>query len=158
MNDEECPPTITYRPATEADRPILTELMEELVEELGALQSSPNILLKLEGDISLAMASDERRFFLALADGEAAGLSRADILNEDPIFRLRDNTRCGYVDQMYVRPPYRKLGVGKQLLELCEDWFRNQGIEYSLLHASVAAVGFYARANYKPNREMFKRL
>ena len=91
-------------------------------------------------------------------DGEAVGLSRGDVLSEDPIFRLRDDHRCGYVDQMFVRPAYRQQGVGAQLLEMCEGWFREQGIGHCLLHAAPRAVRFYARIGYQPNREMFKKL
>jgi len=149
---------ISYRKAIPSDHPTLLELMRELVAELGASASTPEILDRLDGDIVTALKSQRCQFFLALDGEQPAGLSRADILDSDPIFRLRKSTLCGYVDQMYVRDEFRHQGVGQQLLGHCEDWFRSEGIEYSLLHASVAAVGFYARANYKPNREMFKRL
>lgn len=151
-------PLISYREATGADQDTLLLLMVELVRELGASGASPGIEGRLEGDIHTALSSPQCQFFLATENDQAVGLSRADILTSDPIFRLRENTRCGYVDQMYVRPEFRSIGVGQRLLERCEDWFRGEGIAYCILHASVAAVGFYARANYKPNREMFKRL
>jgi GNAT superfamily N-acetyltransferase len=132
--------------------------MEELVDELGPPDMSRDLKAKLPADLAHALASPSVRIFLAEADGSTVGLSRGDVLTADPIFRLRDDNRCGYIDQMYVQAPYRQSGLGARLLHACEDWFREQGINHSLLHAAPRAVRFYAREGYLPNREMFKRL
>ena len=92
------------------------------------------------------------------AAGTLVGLSRGDVLGADPIFRLRADQRCGYVDQMFVRPEFRNAGVGRRLLLACEDWFRSLGILHAVLHAAPRATPFYERAGYRPNREMLKRL
>ncbi len=148
----------TYRVASAEDHEVVVAMLRELVDELGPTDSAPRIKARLDEDIRLAMASAEVRIFIAERDGEVIGLSRADILANDPIFRLRDDRRCGYVDQMFVRPSFRGAGVGSQLLALCEDWFRERRIGHALLHAAPRAVRFYAREGYQPNREMFKRL
>ncbi len=113
---------------------------------------------RLDEDIRLAFASPRIRIFLSEVGTQVIGLGRADVLTSYPIFRLRDDIRCGYVDQMFVRPGYRDRGIGSHLLRLCEDWFRDQGIAHSLLHAAPKAVRFYGREGYQANREMFKRL
>jgi len=34
------------------------------------------------------------------------------------------STPVGYLEGIYVREAYRKQGIGKQLVEVCEDWSR----------------------------------
>jgi GNAT superfamily N-acetyltransferase len=149
---------LTYRVAGAKDLPVVVDMLGELVDELGPNDMADRVKSLLEEDIRLALVSKAVRIFLAEVDGEAVGLSRGDVLTTDPIFRLRDDHRCGYIDQMFVRAAYRDRGLGAQLLRLCEDWFRDLGIGHCLLHAAPKAVRFYARVGYQPNREMFKRL
>ena len=149
---------LTYRVAQAEDQRVVVQLLNELVDELGPSEMADRVKPLLDDDIRLALQSPQVRIFLAELDGEPVGLSRGDVLTTDPIFRLRDDHRCGYVDQMFVRASYRDRGIGAQLLRLCEDWFREQGIGHSILHAAPKAVRFYARIGYQPNREMFKRL
>ncbi len=147
-----------YRIATLDDHAVVVQLLCELVDELGPSESAERIKFLLDEDIRMALSSPDVRVFLAEANGVVIGLGRADILHTDPIFRLRDDKRCGYIDQMFVRPSHRERGIGARLLRLCEEWFRERGLGHSLLHAAPKAVRFYAREGYLPNREMFKRL
>ena len=169
---------ILFRSATDKDHGLVVQMLGELVVELGPLATADRVRPRLPEDIHLALASPDIHIVIATATedllaeiqipqghrdqltdgGLDIGLGRADILRADPIFRLRDDQRCGYVDQMYVRPPFRGRGIGTQLLAQCEAWFREQGILHCLLHAAPAAVNFYSRHGYQPNREMFKRL
>ncbi len=148
----------TYRVATLRDHAVVVRLLCELIDELGPEDAALRIKPLLDADIRAALRSPTVRVFLAELGGDVMGLGRADVLVTDPIFRLRDDHRCGYVDQMYVRPPYRARGVGAELLRRCEAWFREQGIAHSVLHSAPRATRFYARQGYQPNREMFKRL
>ena len=148
----------TFRVAKDDDCAIVVTLLKELIDELGPDDMADRVKQMLPEDIRAALASDTIGIFLAELDGNVIGLSRGDILTTDPIFRLRDDHRCGYVDQMFVRAGYRDMGVGANLLRICEDWFRDQGVGHCLLHAAPKAVRFYARVGYQPNREMFKKL
>lgn len=148
----------SFRVATPQDHGIVVRLLEELVDELGPPDMAAKVKGRLDEDIDLAFRSNRVRIFLAQMGEHVVGLGRADVLTTDPIFRLRDDQRCGYVDQMFVRPGFRDRGIGSHLLKLCEDWFREQGIGHSLLHAAPKAVRFYGREGYQANREMFKRL
>ena len=149
---------MTYRAATMADHSMVVELMGELIDELGSGEGNAAIKSKLHSDIELGLKSESVRIFLAFDQDVCVGLSRGDILSGDPIFRLRQDNRCGYVDQMYVRPTYRRHGAGAKLLCMCEEWFQSEEIGHVLLHAAVRAIRFYARAGYQSNREMFKKL
>lgn len=149
---------LSYRVAGPKDQAAVVGLMCELVDELGPNEMADRVKPLLDEDIRIALGSAHIRVFLAEVDHSPVGLSRGDVLTQDPIFRLRDDHRCGYIDQMFVQAKYRAQGVGAHLLRLCEDWFRSQGIGHCLLHSAPKAVRFYARIGYQPNREMFKRL
>jgi GNAT superfamily N-acetyltransferase len=149
---------ITYRTATVADHAISLELMAELMQDLDPNDNAEETRKLLDPDFKIALMADNIQVFIAEDQGHPIGLGRADILTEDPIFRLRPDNRCGYVDQMYVRSAYRSKNIGAQLLKLCEDWFRDQGIKQCVLHAAPKAIRFYARHAYLPNREMYKDL
>ena len=149
---------VTFRVADTADAGLIVAMLEELVDELSPGPGAPAIKAAVGPDIAQALRSRDVRIFVAEQGGQAVGLSRADILHHDPIFRLRDDHRCGYVDQMYVRAPFRDGGLGAQLLRLCEEWFRARGLKHVLLHAAPRAARFYARVGYQPNREMYKQL
>lgn len=152
------PQQVSFRVATHEDHDLVVRLLGELVDELGPADMAERVKRQLDDDITTALRCPTIRVFIAEHGATVVGLSRADVLTTDPIFRLRDDHRCGYVDQMYVRAAYRGRGIGAHLLRLCEDWFRSQGIGHALLHAAPRATQFYAREGYQPNREMFKRL
>ncbi len=91
---------LSYRLAGDDDHPVIVRLMAELVDELGPAEMAQRVRPLLPDDIRRALETDTIRVFLAELDGEVIGLSRADVLTEDPIFRLRADHRGGYVDQM----------------------------------------------------------
>ena len=147
-----------YRIAMPSDQKSVVQLLSDLIDELGPKEWAEQLKAHLPADIQKALASEQVRIFLAELHGEVVGLSRADVLSQDPIFRMRDDHRCGYVDQMYVRKEHRSRGLGAELLVRAEEWFRALGIGFAILHAAPRAVQFYANSGYQPNREMFKRL
>jgi len=148
----------TYRQAVAHDHALVVAMLAELVDELGTTDNPAQLKIQLHEDIRAALASPRVRIFLAEVDGVPIGLGRADVLINDPIFRLRGDHRCGYIDQMFVQKAFRQRGIGAELMRRCEAWFREQGIGHSLLHAAPRALEFYARSGYVQNREMLKRL
>lgn len=142
----------------QAKRDLIVELLQEMMREMGPPKTAQRVCEKLPHDTDRALADPQVVFILASDAQNPVGIARADILEQDPIFRLRPENRCGYVDQMYVRADYRGKGIGRQLLEQCERWFKEQGLTHCLLHAAPKALSFYADQGYLPNREMFKRL
>lgn len=149
---------LTYRTAGPADLATCVRLMEALIDEIGPSEGGLRLKRALPRDFQDALASDIVVVFLAEQNGHTIGLSRGDILHDDPTFRLREDPRCGYVDQMFVDPAARDRGVGQVLLSMVEQWFRQHGIVHVLLHAAPKAARLYARFGYMPNREMYKQI
>src|ERR1700744_3870993 len=110
------PGQVVYRVAGPKDQAAVVSLMCELVDELGPGEMADRVKPLLDADIRIALASKTIRIFLAEANNAPVGLSRGDVLTQDPIFRLREDHRCGYIDQMFVQAKYRAQGVGAHLL------------------------------------------
>lgn len=54
-----------------------------------------------------------------------------------------------YVDDIWVNPTYRKLGVGKALLDKLENRFNNKGYNnINLVTSQFQAVDFYKKCGY----------
>ena len=151
-------PQLEHRVATLADRALVIALLCELFDEIAPGEVAARSKRFLEADVEAALASPAVRIFIASCNGEPIGLARVDLLDTSPAFRLREDHRCGYVDQMYVRKAFRKRRLGRRLLQLCEEWVRAQGVEHCMLHAAIPAQGFYAALGYLPTRELFKKL
>lgn len=43
----------------------------------------------------------------------------------------------GYINGLYVRPPYRSQGIGRRLLRAGYEWFRSQGLRLVELYTAV---------------------
>ncbi len=84
--------------------------------------------------------------FLAVADGEAAGMV---------IFRFRRRlnhaTFEGWVSDLVVRPPFRGRGIGRALMQACiAEWRLREGHRLMLEtgHDNAAARGLYAALGF----------
>jgi hypothetical protein len=93
--------------------------------------------------------------FLATKDGQAIGCVRL--------------LPTGHVGRMAVLPQWRRKGIGRQLLDACEDRARQLQLDQIRLSAQVSAIPFYTAAGYAlssgtymdagiPHRDMYKDL
>jgi GNAT superfamily N-acetyltransferase len=62
---------------------------------------------------------------------------------------LRSGNRTARLHDLFVRPDYRKLGVGTALFMAIKTWAEQAGIRYLEWQASQTALGFYERLGYK---------
>ena len=93
------------------------------------------------------VASAHDVFFIAESDGEPVGLLRCTESKASPLLLPE---RFAYVSSVYVRPPFRRLGVLRALLQRADAWCRARGLTEMRLHnvpgdvaaAVWAALGF----------------
>lgn len=80
---------------------------------------------------------EDETMLLALAwDGETpVGYGLAFDVESDPA--KPEWTRTGYISQFLVTEPYRKKGVGAQLMEYLDAWFAERGLEKVLLNVNL---------------------
>ena len=141
--------SLSIDPATPADVPLLLDLIRELAEyerEPEAAQATPEQLhVALFGQRPAAEA------VVARLDGEPAGWA---------LWFQNFSTWTGgpglWLEDLYVRPQYRRLGVGRALLvylaRLCVE--RGYGrFEWSVLDWNTPAIDFYGTLGAEPMSE-----
>lgn len=116
------------RPAAVAEVPRLAELCRSALAELGARERGGRVFVARE----------------ARAEPVEAGL-QADIVDPDVLVLagtlddvvlgyatgriegLRDGSSLGIIDELFVEPDARAVGVGEAMMEQLLDWFRQRG-------------------------------
>ena len=66
----------------------------------------------------------------------------------------------GSVDQVYLKPEYRRQGLGSLLMEAAEDFVRRQGLKIARLYVTQEnhdAVRLYERSGYAVTRYEMER-
>jgi GNAT superfamily N-acetyltransferase len=81
-------------------------------------------------------------FFLIRLDGSPAGCGGLQLLG----------TEYGEIKRMYVRPPFRGLGLAKLMLNHLADYARSQGVGVLRLETGIhqhAAINLYERMGFR---------
>ena len=121
----------------------------------------------LAEDFATSFAPERAAFETALADiiaSEAANLSVAEedgkvvgyCLGFDH-YTFYANGRVAWVEEIMVREPVRREGIGKALMENFEEWSRNRGNRLVAL-ATRRAASFYKSIGYEESATFFRRL
>jgi predicted GNAT family N-acyltransferase len=66
----------------------------------------------------------------------------------------RDNATA-QIGRMAIEQPFRRRGIGGQILEYLEKEARTQGRRYCILHAQEYVKNFYAAHGYKEHGDVF---
>jgi len=131
--------SLSIRAAVPAD----SALIFSLVRELADYEKLTPEVDATEQAIAAALFSDAPRLFCDIAEwnGEPAGFS-VWFLNFST-FRGRHGL---YVEDLFVRPPYRGNGIGKALMARLARACVDQGLarfEWAVLDWNVASIAFY---------------
>lgn len=140
---------VTIRAATRADVPLIRSLIEALAtyERLRHECAATDALLD-------AALFGERRYaevIIAEADGTAAGF--ALFFHNFSTFLAKPGI---YLEDLFVMPEHRGLGVGRRLLETLAGIALERGcgrLEWSVLDWNVDAIGFYERLGARAQSE-----
>jgi GNAT superfamily N-acetyltransferase len=131
--------SLVIRPARREDSALIFALVKELAdyEKLTAEVDAT------EAQIAAALFADQPRLYCDIAewDGEPAGFA-VWFLNYST-FRGRHGI---YVEDIFVRPPYRKRGIGKALMANLARRCVEQGhvrFEWAVLGWNAPAIAFY---------------
>jgi GNAT superfamily N-acetyltransferase len=63
-------------------------------------------------------------------------------------------TRRGCVMNVYVRPPYRRMGLARKMMTALVDWAREHGIRILILNASSEGRSLYEALGFTTTNEM----
>lgn len=126
---------MTIREATEADRPILEELVLAYLDEHWARPYPPP---------PPGPYLDEGQIVVAEVDGEVVGMAKGE---------LREG--LGHVSLVYLRPGARGQGGGRDLLQNLATHFQEQGVEHVSLNVELPndeALAYWRRLGFTDYR------
>jgi len=132
---------LTIRPATVNDAPVLTALIRQMAE-YDRLGNEVNVL---EEDVVRDGFGETPRFRALLAEsgGKVAGYALFF-----PFYSSFQGRPALFLDDLYVREPFRKLGVGAALIaHVCQIALREEyfAVRCEMLDWNQPAIDFYGK-------------
>ncbi|PKB68496.1 MAG: hypothetical protein BZY81_01860 [SAR202 cluster bacterium Io17-Chloro-G4] len=82
---------------------------------------------------------------IAVSDGSVVGTGRLVWADDG----------SAHIGRMAVDAPWRRKGVGGEILTFLEDFARKQGLTHSVLHAQEYVKSFYAAHGYQQHGDTF---
>ena len=119
-------------------------------------QPAPDGETAWERHIAVALAKGEGLLLAAWAADEPAGLIFGQLQSHAPIFRPG---KLGYISDLYVRPEYRRHGLGRLLFLALRDWLADQGatvLDLQVYMANGEAMAFWRAMGFESYAERMR--
>ena len=113
------------RPANASDLDQLARLCEALWPTSSAEEHAQELRLLLGGKAALVLTMPLAFFVAEASDGALVGFVEVDLRSHAD--GCNPSQPVGYIEGWYVAKDYRRLGIGKKLLDQAEDWARSHG-------------------------------
>lgn len=149
-----------HRIAREADAPALTKVMEASIAELQRGFLDPDQIAASRAIMGLdRQLIADGTYFIVEEDGRIAGCGgwsrRATLYGGDhtpgrDAALLDPEIEPARVRAMYTHPDFARRGVGRLILQLCEDSARAEGFRRLELMATLSGRELYAACGYEP--------
>ncbi len=144
--------TVEIRRATSRDIGGILPIWGELADFHSALdpafQPAPQWEREYGAYLRALLARDDALAVVAREGEQIVGYAVGRITTMPPFFAHRHR---GYIHDVYVRPPYRRRGIGRRLVEELLTWLRRRGV--TLVELSVAAgneaLPFWERLGFR---------
>jgi len=111
------------RPANASDLDQLARLCEALWPTSSAQEHARELRLLLGGKAALVVTMPIAFFVAEASDGALVGFVEVDLRSHAD--GCNPSQPVGYIEGWYVAEDYRRLGIGKKLLDQAEDWARS---------------------------------
>ena len=152
---------LTDRLATEDDLPELREVMRRSIEQLQREFLTPEQVRASHGVMGLdTQLVRDGTYFVVKRDGRIAGCGgwswRSTLYGGDKSVITREPrpldpaTEAARVRAMYTDPDFVRQGVGRLVIQLCEDGARAAGFRRTTMMATMAGVPLYEACGYVP--------
>lgn len=144
-------PFESARPATTADIPRIVELAHAMRVELGEERGGPLWAARearpepLDTAFRARLSRDDAAVLVGAYDDVVVGFAAAHVEV------LRDGSRLGVVDEVYVEPEARSVGVGETLVDRLVEFCRAAGcagVDATALPGHREAKNFFERAGF----------
>lgn len=140
--------------AGEKDLAELAALWMSMMREHGEMDSrvclSPNAEAAYHSYLLLHIDSSNSRILKAAESQKIVGFCCGYVCNNLPMF---EPARFGYLSDIYLLPPWRGQGGGKEMLKTMEAFFRENGVEKTQLQVyrkNEKGRAFWAQQGYAP--------
>jgi N-acetylglutamate synthase-like GNAT family acetyltransferase len=151
--------TFTHRLATEADLPAIRALMDVAIAEHLKVFLDPSQVELSKSIMGLdTQLIADRTYFLIEEDGRLAGCGgwsrRATLYGGDHSTSQRNAALldiakdAARVRAMYTHPDFKRRGVGRMILDLCEEAARDAGFSKVELMATMSGEPLYKACGY----------
>lgn len=141
MKGKEMCNEIKIRKAKPKDINTLAELNTKLLKhhsqfekELYALASSKNRKKAMQKNARQRIHSKNSLALIAESGNQIAGYLTASIKQKPEYFKTN---KVGHIHQLFVKPKFRKQGLGKALFKEAEKFFKKKGVKWLEIEASV---------------------
>lgn len=138
---------IRIRPATGADAAEIADQYAELHRDQwtgGGAPPRADHDPDWKAEVTSALAAPDTRLFVAEADGAVIGTARIEFA-ERPYFRIAD------IRRVFVRPEWRRRGIGAELMRAAEAAALQGGaaeVRLSVVIENEPALAFYRHLGY----------
>ena len=152
-------PLLTHRLATEGDLPALREVMRRSIESLQDNFLTPDQIRASHAVMGLdTQLVGDRTYFVVERDGRIAGCGgwswRSTLYGGDKSVVTREpraldpSSEPARVRAMYTDPDFVRQGVGRLVIQLCENAARAAGFSRTTMMATMAGVPLYKACGY----------
>ncbi len=101
-----------------------------ILAELACRLWSDHTVMEMQEEMAVILAQADAAFFLAYDGEKAIGFAQCQLRHD--YVEGTDSSPVGYLEGIYVAAGYRKLGVARELLTVCESWAKSKGcIEFA---------------------------
>ena len=80
---------------------------------------------ELDEEFTYLLASEEAAVFLYCVDDITVGFAQCQLRHD--YVEGTDSSPVGYLEGVFVEAQYRKRGIGRALVDACENWAKEQG-------------------------------
>ena len=136
------------------DEPAILSFINGLQDYEAAFEPNrridPNFAVEHWRELQHRCAEKHGIMLIAELDGKAVGWAFAHDQNAE-LFVVEPERRHGYLAELYLAPHARGKGLGRALIEGCEDWARGRGhklLQVGALARNVRAIQAYEGAGY----------
>jgi GNAT superfamily N-acetyltransferase len=156
-------PTFTLRTITPEDAGLVAHHRAAMFLAMGSLRADAVDALVSATSAYLfdAIARGEYHGWFALPDADPAAVAGGAGVQLRPLLPRPNPSgpgilsgRQGIILNVFVEPPFRRLGVARLLVEHALEWSREQQLASVVLHASDAGRPLYERLGFVATNEM----
>ena len=158
-------PAVSIRAATLADYDALCPVFTE--GDAFHVRALPDVFRAAEGAprsrqfIAAILTDPNAALFVADSAGAIAGIVIV-VIREAAAVPILVPRRYAFVDSLVVREPFRRMGIGRLLMERVHRWSRERGlgeVELNVWEFNQGARSLYASLGYETSRRtLVKRL